>query len=217
MDWNAFIVAIKNLYPGCEGTNPYCRADIQYLVQDYQAKQMWNRDKLGEYTRAFQKILVLLSTNWKLAEVEHDMLYLNGFSSMLQQKIWKWLLITKQDIHLDNPYLMSDVITIAQFLLTGSAFRSSLPPAITAQPAFVAQPAFAPRQQQPAYAPPCPSPHVTPTNLAFNPVAGIKIEAMQVIHPPPLCKFCAAAGHFTHMYMCNMYGIPKRRKGDSGK
>jgi len=107
------------------------------------------------------------------------------------------LLITKQDVHLDDPYLMSNVITIAQFLLTGSAFCSSLPPAVTTQPAFVVQPAFSPCQQQPTYAPSRPSPHVTPANLAFNLVAGIKVEAMQAIHPPPLCKFCVAAGHFT--------------------
>jgi len=124
-------------------------------------------------------------------------LYLNGFPSVLQQKVWERLLITKQDVHLDDPYPMSDVIIIAQFLLTGSAFRSLLPPAVTAQPAFVVQPTFAPCQQQPTYAPPCPSPHVTPTNPAFNPAAGIKVEAMQAIRPPPLCKFCVAAGHFT--------------------
>jgi len=136
---------------------------------------MQNRDELGEYTQAFQKILALLIANQKLAEVERDMVYLNGFPSVLQQKVREWLLITKQDVHPDDPYPMSDVITVAQFLLTGLAFHSSLPPAVTAQLAFVAQSAFAPRQQQPAYTPPCPSLHVTPANPAFNPAAGIKV------------------------------------------
>ena len=30
-DWAGFIAATKKLYPGCEGANWYCRADIQYL------------------------------------------------------------------------------------------------------------------------------------------------------------------------------------------
>ena len=160
---------------------------------------MQNRDKLGEYTRAFQKILVLLIANWKLAEMEHDILYLNRFPSVIQQKVWECLLITKQDVHPDDPYPMSDIITIIQFLLTGSAFRSLLPPAMTTQPSFIAQPIFAaPHHQQLTYTPPHPPLYITPINLAFNPAMGIKVEAMQATRPALLCKFCAGAGHFTH-------------------
>ena len=31
-DWVNFAWAVKKLYPGCEGANRYCWADIQYLV-----------------------------------------------------------------------------------------------------------------------------------------------------------------------------------------
>ena len=127
------------------------------------------------------------------------MLYLNRFPSMLQQNVWKYLLITKQDIHPDDPYQMSNVITVAQFLLIGSAFCLSLPPTVTAQPLFITQPVFAaPHQQQPTYMPPHLPPHITPINPAFNPAMGIKIEAMQATRPALLCQFCAGAGHFTH-------------------
>ena len=50
------------------------------------------------------------------------MLYLNGFPTVLQQKIYECLLIVKQDLHPDDPYPMSKVTTAAKFLLTGSAF-----------------------------------------------------------------------------------------------
>jgi len=86
-DWNAFVAVVNKLYSRCEDTNIYCHANIQHLVQDYRAKQMKSWDDLGVYTQAFQKISALLIANWKLAEVERDMLYLNGFPSAIQQKI----------------------------------------------------------------------------------------------------------------------------------
>ncbi|KIO00093.1 hypothetical protein M404DRAFT_29913 [Pisolithus tinctorius Marx 270] len=39
-DWDAFIVAVKGLYPGCEGDNCYCCTDLQYLIEEYQSKPM---------------------------------------------------------------------------------------------------------------------------------------------------------------------------------
>jgi len=48
-NWDAFVAAIKKLYPGCEVANHYCRADIQYLVQEYRAKPMRTMEDLGEY------------------------------------------------------------------------------------------------------------------------------------------------------------------------
>ena len=49
-DWGLFVIVVKGLYPGCEGTDRYCHVDIQYLVQDHTAKLMRNQDDLGEYT-----------------------------------------------------------------------------------------------------------------------------------------------------------------------
>ncbi|KIJ09274.1 hypothetical protein PAXINDRAFT_29068, partial [Paxillus involutus ATCC 200175] len=69
-DWDAFVVAVKDLYPGCEGADRYCRADLQYLVQDYRAKAMCSQDELGEYRRKFMKISAPLIANKKLADTE---------------------------------------------------------------------------------------------------------------------------------------------------
>ena len=49
LDWANFAQAVKKLYPGCEGANQYCRADIQYLVQEFWAKPMCTLEDLGEY------------------------------------------------------------------------------------------------------------------------------------------------------------------------
>ena len=48
---------------------------------------MHSQDDLGEYTRMFHKISAVLIANKKLVEIECNMLYLNEFPSMLQQKI----------------------------------------------------------------------------------------------------------------------------------
>jgi hypothetical protein len=66
-NWDNFIKAVKKMYPRCEGTDRYSCADVQYLVQDY---EMHSQDDLGEYTRVFLKISVVLIANKKLAEME---------------------------------------------------------------------------------------------------------------------------------------------------
>ncbi|KIJ09796.1 hypothetical protein PAXINDRAFT_17130 [Paxillus involutus ATCC 200175] len=78
-DWDAFVIAIKDLYPGCKGADHYCCADLQYLVQDYCAKAMHSQDELGEYCRKFMKISVPLIANNKLADTEQDAFSLDGF------------------------------------------------------------------------------------------------------------------------------------------
>jgi hypothetical protein len=55
-NWDNFIKAVKTMYPGCEGTDRYSRADVQYLVQDYGRKEMRSQDDLGEYMRVFLTI-----------------------------------------------------------------------------------------------------------------------------------------------------------------
>ena len=45
----------------------------------------------------------------------------------LQDHVCHRLAIVKPDLHLDNPYLMDDVIAVVIFLLTGSMFQSSIP------------------------------------------------------------------------------------------
>ena len=55
-------------------------------------------------------------------------MFLAGSSMSLQDHIHHGLAIVKLDIHLDDPYLMDDAIAVVKFLLTGSAFQSTIPP-----------------------------------------------------------------------------------------
>ena len=134
-DWADFIAATKKLYPRCEGANQYCCADIQYLVSDNCMKAMHSQDNLGEYTRKFTMFTVILIANQKLSEIEHNIMFLAGFPMPLQDCVHHRLAIIKLDVHLDDPYLMDNVIAVAKFLLTGSTFQSTIPPiANTPQP-----------------------------------------------------------------------------------
>ena len=47
---------------------------------------MHNQDELGEYTQVFWKISVVLLANGKLADMERNILYLDRFPHVLQQK-----------------------------------------------------------------------------------------------------------------------------------
>ena len=71
-DWVNFTRAVKKLYPGCEGAHRYCRADIQYLVQEFWAKPMRTLEDLGEYQRKFLKIAHILINSCKLLDLDRD-------------------------------------------------------------------------------------------------------------------------------------------------
>ncbi|KIN98791.1 hypothetical protein M404DRAFT_31114 [Pisolithus tinctorius Marx 270] len=117
-NWDAFVVAVKGLYPGCEGDDCSCHADLQYLIEEYQSKPMQNQDDLGEYQQKFTKISALLIKTKKLAETEQDSMFLNGFLRAITD--------FHTDLHPDNPYLLAEVVKAAKFLLTGSALHSAV-------------------------------------------------------------------------------------------
>ena len=126
-NWAVFTTAIIKQYPGCETTKRYYHADIQYLVEDYQKKEMHSQDDLSEYTRKFSKVSAFLITNKKIAKMEQDMFYISGFPTSIQDRICHCLAIVKPDLHPDDLYPMDDVVAAAKFLLTGSALCSSIP------------------------------------------------------------------------------------------
>ena len=69
-DWVNFSQAVKKLYPCCKGANRYCQADIQYLVQEFQAKPMCTLEDLGEYQCKFLKIVQILIHGCKVLDLD---------------------------------------------------------------------------------------------------------------------------------------------------
>ena len=131
-DWTNFARAVKKLYPGCKGANRYCRADIQYLVQEFWAKPMCTLEDLREYQCKFLKIARILINGRKLSDLAQDTLFLSGLPVDLETQVCQHLLITKSTHHPSDPYPITDIIEATQFLLTSSA----LCPLLAAPAAF---------------------------------------------------------------------------------
>ena len=151
---------------------------------------MCSQDDLGEYTREFTKFAVILIANQKLSEMEHNIMFLAGFPTPLQNRVHYRLAIVKLDMHPDDPYLMDDIIAAAKFLLTGSTFQSTIPPI-----------ANAPQPNAHHLTPYCPfqgSAQPTVPVPSFNPPPALKTEANIAACAALLCNWCVDLGHFTH-------------------
>ena len=170
-DWGNFVDAVKKLYPGCEGANRYCRADIQYLVQEFKAKPMRTLEDLGEYQRKFLKIARTLINNRKLSELDRDALFLTGLPVDIETQVRQRLLITKTAHHPSDPYPIDDIVDATKFLLTSSALRP-LAAAPVAAP-YTAPPYF------PAWAAP-PATTVTPQTTIQTAPPVIKQEQVNM-------------------------------------
>jgi hypothetical protein len=215
-----FVAAVKDLYPGCEGDDRYCRADLQYLVQEYRTKPMQSQQDLGEYRRKFLKVASLLIATRKLSDTERDDLFLRGFPPEVEGKIRHRLLVVKSDLHPDNPYPIVDTHDAAKFLLTGSASRSSfqsslLMPATSTPPRQPYHQAYQPPQQ--TYQPP------THQSLAPQlPSSQVKQEfaaTTQNQFRNGNCNFCGGPGHFTRscIMVCEYIQASKISHGQDGR
>jgi hypothetical protein len=187
-NWDNFVLAVKKLYPGCEGANRYCRADIQYLVQEYRAKPMRTLEELGEYQRKFLKMARILIIGRKLSDLDRDALFMSGLPADLETQVRQRLLITKSAHHPSDPYPIDDTVDATKFLLTGSALRPlAAAPAATA---FAAQPYY------PAWAAPAPTP-VVPQTVTPTAAPVIKQEQLNLQRTARRdCAFCADPSHF---------------------
>ena len=86
-DWAAFALAVKALYPGCEGANHYCQADLQYLIQEYRAKPMWTLADFSEYKRKFMKIAQFLINGRFLSKLDRDAYFPKGLPANLETQV----------------------------------------------------------------------------------------------------------------------------------
>ena len=200
-DWDDFVDQVKELYPGCEGSNRFCRADLHYLVQDSWMASMRSQEDLGEYRRKFTKISSHLVDTGKLPETEWNDLFLQGFSKEVEERIHHRLSITKFDLHPDDPYPMVDVLTTAKFLLTGSPYRSALPDRLSAYDQHGL--AGYPHPYAPTYQPATQLP-IPPVSTSGS--APVKAEYGMTGRREILCAFCGGPGHYaSQCEICKQY------------
>ena len=85
---------------------------------------------------------------------------------------------------------MDHIIAAVRFLLTGSAFQSTIPPVANAPQSNM--------QQSTPYRPFQGSIQPTVPVLSFNLPPALKTEANVAAHTALLCNWCVDPGHFTH-------------------
>ncbi|KAF9234570.1 hypothetical protein BU15DRAFT_78869 [Melanogaster broomeanus] len=193
-DWDAFVTEVKKLYPGCEGSNHFLRADLEYLVSKYRQKPMQTRDDLGEYQRKFTQISAFLISKGRLAYMERDHLFLRGFPSGVASLILHRVYVVNPNLHPDDPCPMEEVSTAAQFLLSGSALRAPHP---------IPQPSYQPpiiQHQSPTPIHQFPMPTQQSCTTTQQPLPGGMAKQklpLQSRNPrrSGICNFCAGWGH----------------------
>jgi hypothetical protein len=187
-DYDAFITAVKLFYPGCDDKPEYSRADLEYVVAEYAAKPMHSIEEVAKYDRAFRRISTNLLTNKRIAEIERNHLYLDGFHSDIRARILRRLEIVKPDVRPGHPYEQKDVLAAATFLLPGVSSLQPRQPTVATQ-APVASPSAISTPSYPSriIIPPAPQVVIKKeyTTTARSPFAAMK------------CYFCGNEGHST--------------------
>jgi hypothetical protein len=108
------------MYPGWEGDRRYTVADLQAVAAKYSKLPMTWRDELGEYVRAFRRVMQTLMNKGTVGSSERDHIFLEGLPSQIQQQTRTRLLIKFPDHHPQDPYPFADVNAAALFLLPES-------------------------------------------------------------------------------------------------
>ncbi|KAG2074870.1 hypothetical protein BDR04DRAFT_1007201, partial [Suillus decipiens] len=96
--------AVKILYPGCEGNHCFTHTDLENLCAEQVCVLMTLQEELGQYYCKFFKISRHLIMKKKLANLEHNHLFLDGFHTTTKTTIMQWLEIKLTNHHPDDPY-----------------------------------------------------------------------------------------------------------------
>ncbi|KAG2071182.1 hypothetical protein BDR04DRAFT_948255, partial [Suillus decipiens] len=115
--WKKFVAAVKLLYPGCKGNCHFTCTDLENLCAEQVHVPMTLQEELGQYYCKFFEISRHLIMKKKLAKLEWDHLFLDGFHATAKTAIMQQLEIKLTNHHTDDPYNIMEVYNTAVFLL----------------------------------------------------------------------------------------------------
>ncbi|KAG2065981.1 hypothetical protein BDR04DRAFT_1031352 [Suillus decipiens] len=124
-DWKKFVAVVKLLYPGCKGDRRFIHTDLENLCTEQVHVPMTLQEELGQYYCKFFKISKHLIMKKKLADLECDHLFLDGFHATAKTAIMQQLEIKLTDHHPDDPYDITEVYNAAVFLLLSTLLTSA--------------------------------------------------------------------------------------------
>jgi hypothetical protein len=117
-DWIKFKSNIYALYPGSTGDRKYSIANLELLVDKSAAVPMESSKQYGEYYRAFSKIANFLKEKGRLTDREISGRFLQGFNYIFRNKVRVQLRAENPTHHTDDPYLLEQISSAAQFILS---------------------------------------------------------------------------------------------------
>ncbi|KAF8192071.1 hypothetical protein BJ912DRAFT_1096357 [Pholiota molesta] len=117
-DWIKFKSNIYALYPGSTGDRKYSIANLELLVDKSAAVPMESSKQYGEYYRAFSKIANFLKEKGRLTDREISGHFLQGFNYIFRNKVRAQLRAENPTHHTDDPYLLEQISSAAQFILS---------------------------------------------------------------------------------------------------
>src|SRR6266849_2817356 len=108
---------IFGLYPGASGGRIYMIQDLKSAIGHYSQAGIQSRADLGEYYRRFLLISQYLIGQGCLSPQEQSRFFFRGFQPHLEQRIRQRLQQKFIDHFPDDPYVLSDILEAADFML----------------------------------------------------------------------------------------------------
>ncbi|GBE80326.1 hypothetical protein SCP_0300410 [Sparassis crispa] len=112
--------AVIALYPGVEDDHRNMQSDLTQIVWAARTRGVSSHVEEGQYYQDFTHVTLFLLFRGRLSAYEWDRLYLEGFEASSLHAIKNRLVIKVPDQNPDNLYMISEVHSAAQHVLSGS-------------------------------------------------------------------------------------------------
>nr|GAT45871.1 predicted protein [Mycena chlorophos] len=128
--YEAFKKAVLARYAGNNEDNLYSLRDWHTLLGAISHKGIQSEKELAEFFRDFVRMGNFLMDKGRLSKTEQSNAFLRALQpASLQAAVKQRLQIKKPDVHVDDPYEVSDIYDAAKFALAGSSFYATSVPA----------------------------------------------------------------------------------------
>lgn len=134
--YEAFVEAVRKLYPGSSKEKKYTAADLSKLVEGRKGKKVSDIGEFSEYHREFLAVSGYLVAKGKISKAEQSRAFVRGLPDGLWQRILTRLQIIDAEHDLDDEWEFEKIIDAGRYVLHGTATRV-LPTGAIADPATV--------------------------------------------------------------------------------
>ena len=134
-NWEQFKEELFDLYPGSTGERRYSVANLQSLAKRQALAVITNAKEFGAYQRSFMTVASFLKGKSHLSDREISSYFMQGLDHTLRTKVKDQLKAENPRHHLDDPYSLSEISTVALFVLSCSYNDTTSNKMLTRSPA----------------------------------------------------------------------------------